>query len=185
MVTKRTGRPRGRPRQPPKPKRDIGRPRLRLSEDPDRYAVACIDAMLALKLGRERACVLALSTWNVAVAGDEPKLSTDGRLVLNWEKYQTLPGAAAGTVEGRAATLREKRRRYRSSVDIAWRTAVGVAFRAAFEIPNQEMAKQVAVAAATLAGEADYARRVLSSLIDDAARLNGGFRIHPTVPEIA
>lgn len=182
MVTKRTGRPRGRPRKVRPPARRVGRPSLNLRADPDRYAIAYLDAMLGLRLASESACAKALAIWQLAKAGNPPKLSVDRRHVItNWrgikdrpgERDDLLPGARAGTIRGRVATFRNKRRHYRSPRDLEYRTRMSAAFRAvsASEIADTEVAKWVALLAAALVGEEEFARRVLWPMID--ARFSG------------
>ena len=52
---------------------------------------------------------------------------------------------------------------------------MGAAFQAVFALADAERAKQVAMAATTMIGEAEFARRVLWPMID--ARLNRQFDI--------
>jgi hypothetical protein len=183
MVTKRTGRPRGRPRKPVKPRARVGRPSLTLRKDPDRYAIGCLDAMLALGLASERACGIALAAILIGVESTGARPSADSRHVLTrWELFRTQTGSTAGTLEGLAVTLRMKRRRYRSTSDIRFRTAMGAAFQAVFAIPDMQMAKQVSLAAAASIDEAEFAHRVLGPMIH--ARFSGQFRIQDGALEI-
>jgi hypothetical protein len=158
-----------------RPERGVGRPRLPLNKDPDRYAVALLDAMLSLRFGSERACALAVATLVVGLEGGVERLSPDGRHVItNWEKNKTLKGATAGTLEGCAATLREKRRRYRSNADVHWRTAMSAAFRVV--LTNPPNAKKFALLATETVGQGDFCRCVLFKMID--ARISDQFPIH-------
>lgn len=182
MVTKPTGRPRGRPpkaRPPPSTvRRKVGRPPLALVADPDRYAIGLLDGMLALRRGSERDCSLAVVVWFIGVEGNEPKLieRAKGVFVLtNWkadrDRPHTRPGANAATLDGRAATLRRKRRRYRKSVDLGWRSAMGSAFQIVLACPDPVAAKRLAILAASVAGEEEFAREKLWPMID--ARFSG------------
>lgn len=161
MVGKPTGRPRGRPRKPPKPRKNVGRPKLLLRNDPDRYALAIIDTMLALKMGNsERDCAIAIAAVLVGVEGP-PKPSPDRyHEVTNWELFKTKIGSTAATLEGMAATLRAKRKRYNTDADLIWRTAMRAAFGAVFTLPEDQGISD-AMRAAAMVGESDFAQRVL------------------------
>jgi len=65
MVTPRTGGLRGRPRKPRSLSRPKGRPRVPFLRDPDRYRVALLDAMLAVKMGSLRACSTAVVVLDI------------------------------------------------------------------------------------------------------------------------
>jgi hypothetical protein len=164
----------------------VGRPRLCLIDDSDKYAVACLDALVALGIGTERACAMGITTLSIGITGEADRLSADGRhVVTNWEKLRTRRDSHgnAGTLEGRTATFRTKRRRYRSPEDIRWRAAMSAAFRAVFEIADDpQRAKRIALFAAMTAGEAEFARARLWPMID--ARFSGQFRINAGKPEL-
>jgi hypothetical protein len=183
MVTKRTGRPRGRPRKPARPRLAHGRPKKSLRNDPDRFEIALLDAMLALGLGSERACAAAIVTNLIGVELEAPKLVTkSGRSYVATSWRGTQPGAQAGTLEGRIATLRGKRRDYQSEADLYWRMAMSAAFNAAIAIPDKAQAERVALHAATMAGEeCEYAR--LLQLI--AARFSVHFSIQAGSPALS
>jgi hypothetical protein len=183
MVTRRTGRPRGRPRKPARPQRNVGRPRLRLIDDTDKHAVACLDALVALEFGTEHACAMGVIALFVGIKGEADTLSADGRhVVTNWERYRTRHGSNAGTLEGRAGTLRGKRRKYQSKADLHWRAAMSAAFRAVFTLADRQQSKCVALAAAMIVDEAEFARAKLWPMID--ARFSGQFRINAGEPEL-
>jgi hypothetical protein len=86
----------------------------------------------------------------------------------------TQPGTNAATLEGRIATLREKRRDYQSEADVSWRTAMGAAFQAVLSISDGAQAESVALLAATMAGEEREFGRLLQLI---AARVSGHFSI--------
>ena len=101
MVSKPTGRPIGRPRKPrstpPSREQKLAQKFLR---DGDRYAVALLDAMLALEMGSERACAVGVAVWQVGIEADPPRVSADGRVVTNWERERTQKGSQAATLGG-------------------------------------------------------------------------------------
>jgi hypothetical protein len=145
---------------------------LPLCSDPDRYAIALLDAMLALQLGTEHACAVGIAAQLVGVEGNTERLSADGRYIItNWERYRTRAGAIAGTLEGRVATLREKRRRYQSTADVHWRTVMGAAFQAVLADLPSIKAKEIALLAAGMVEETEFARNTLFPMID--ARISG------------
>jgi len=178
MVTKRTGNPRGRPPKPMPPRRDRGRPTkfFSIRNDPARFQIAMLDAMLALQWGSERACAAAIVAYLISFEASPPELRADGYVVTRWRG--TKPGAAA-TIDGRVATLREKRRTYHSGSDLAWREAMGAAYQAVLMLPNKDQAKHVALAAAQMAGEKGTH---LSELID--ARFSGHLSIQAKLSEL-
>jgi hypothetical protein len=133
MASKRTGRPVGRPRKP-KPRRRprAGRPPLNFKDDPDRYAVALDDALLAFEMASERTCAAVLA--------------------------QPMPMT---TLAGRAAGLRGKQRRCRSAEEGAWRTVMASCFMLVLGARDQDCVKPVILARAESINEGDFARRVL------------------------
>jgi hypothetical protein len=174
VVTPRTGRPRGRPRKPAspaKPRRSVGHPPLSFSDDPDRYRVACLDALLALGIGSERACARALAALDVAIEDGAEKFAPDGRVVTTWKRFTTRVGATAATPDGRAETLREKQRRCRSPEEANWRRAMSFCFKVALHPRDRLRAKAGVLTLATVVGEGDFAQRVLWPMID--ARFSG------------
>ncbi len=169
MVSKPTGRPRGRPKKAHevaaerREKRRIGRPTVHFREDPDRFLVALIDALMLangwserrasvevakLQVGRPLtkseidqlwpgARLAAPDGWVLTAYG--PPISSfggaNGRLSSN-----TRVGSRSGTIEGRAATLRQKAREWESDIEAKrWRIAMGAAARVAIA-PIPEMA---------------------------------------------
>jgi hypothetical protein len=169
MVTPRTRRPRGRPRKPveAKPCRGAGRPALSLLVDPDRYRIACLDALQSLGINSKRACAMLLASLDVGVSGGAEKRAPDGRVISTWLKAPTLAGATAASVEGRAASLREKQRRQgHSSEEANWRKAMAYCFKVALHPRDRERAKTGVFTLATVVGEGDFAQRVLWPMID-------------------
>ena len=101
MVTKPTGKPVGRPRKPRPPRRArAGRPTLPFRKDPDCYAVALLDAMLALEMGSERACAMGIAALQVGTETGSRRI-LNGRVVTNWHRKHTRPGSMAATLRGR------------------------------------------------------------------------------------
>jgi hypothetical protein len=149
MVSKPTGRARGRPRKPavPKPQRRVGRPKLDFHQNRYRYAVALLDAMLALDMAAsERDCAKAVAVWLVGVEGRAARLSPDHpHIVTNWEQNRTLRGATAGTLEGCVASLREKRRQCRSLGEAIWRRCMASAFMIVLGARDRERCKAAAL----------------------------------------
>jgi GAF domain-containing protein len=89
MVTKPTGKPVGRPRKPRPPRRACaGRPTLPFRNDPDRYAVALLDAMLALEMGSERACAMGIAALQVGIEAGSRRILNE-RVVTNWHRKHT------------------------------------------------------------------------------------------------
>jgi hypothetical protein len=140
MVTRRTGRPRGRPRKPRPPPRPNGRPPLPFLCDPDRYRVAALDALMSMKeMGRLktrglRPCSVAVVALDIGVMGDPPRMSDThpDHFATNWERLKTKPGSPAGTIEGRAGSLRVKYRRTVSGRDAEWRRVMAYCFLLTF-----------------------------------------------------
>jgi hypothetical protein len=171
MVSRRTGRPRGRPRKPKPPPQAHGRPKYKFARDPDRYVVALLDAMLMLEMGSERACAMGIAAQAVGWQGRRPTLSIvhPGLIVTNWRK-QTKPGIRKPkTLEGRAAVLREKRRRAPTNpIEPAgrWRQVMGWCFKAVLAAGDAKTTKAAVARWADLIGEGAFARQVLYSMID-------------------
>jgi hypothetical protein len=152
-----------------------------LIDDPDKYVVACLDGLVAPGIGTEHACAMGVAALFVGIKGRADTLSADGRVVTNWERFRRRSNA--GTLEGRVTTLRAKRRRYRSVDDLRWRAAMGAAFQAVFTGADQQQAKHVALAAAMIVGEAEFAREVLWRMID--ARFFEQFCINAGEPALS
>lgn len=173
MVTKPTGRPRGRPRKPKPPPHPRGGQPLAFLEDPDRYWVALMDAFLALANDpefSERNAAIAAASWEVGQEGDAPRPSADhpGLVVTNWLRNVTRRRARAGTLDGRAATLRKKYRAACAPDEAAWRVAMAGCFMLAIGARvgrKPETAKAAILARAEAIGEADFAREVLFPMI--------------------
>src|SRR5262249_43146474 len=99
-------------------------------------------------------CAAAIVTNLIGAEFEAPKLVTRAdRTYVATSWHGTQRGINAGTLEGRIATLREKRRDYQSVADLRWREAVGAAFNAALSVPDKALAERVALFAATMVGE--------------------------------
>jgi hypothetical protein len=166
MVSKPTGRPRGRPRKERPPRRPkAGRPPLRFRDDPDRYAVALLDALLALDMGSEYACSMGVAAWLVGLDGDPARVRSDGLTSTNWWRRRTRGGVSAGTLQGKAATLKQKRRRCRSLGEAAWRRAMAACFMLTIGARNPETAKPAILDRAASVGEREFAERVMLPMV--------------------
>jgi hypothetical protein len=124
VVSRKTGRPVGRPRKVrPPPLTRAQKLERKFLTDPDRFAIALLDAMLALEMGSERACSLAIATMQVGVEAKPAQICADRPwlLMTNWWRKPTRKGSRSGTLEGRSMTLRFKRRRIRSAAETVWR----------------------------------------------------------------
>jgi hypothetical protein len=168
MVTKPTGKPVGRPRKPrPTRRPKAGRPLLEFRDDPDRYAIALLDALLALGMSSERACSLGVATWVVGLELNKPRPSPLGHhIITTWANKPTRSGATAGTLKGKAATLRIKQRRCRSAAEGAWRKAMGFAFMLVIGARDQKGVKPIILQRAAAVGEEEFAKRVMLPMVD-------------------
>jgi hypothetical protein len=166
MTTKPTGRPVGRPRKPRPPRRPrVGRPAQPFLEDPDRYAIALLDAMLALEMGSARACAMGVAVWQVGSQADPPRVLA-GRVVTNWERRRTRKNSTAGTLEGRAVTLRTKQRRSCTEQEGRWRVAMAKAFTLVLRARDPAAVKLAILAHAISIGEGEFAGRVMLPMLD-------------------
>src|SRR6266536_1005974 len=162
MVSKPTGRPRGRPRKERPPSLSAEEKLLRkFLRDPDRLSIALMDALLELGAG-ERACAMAIAVLMLGVEGDLPRNNSEGLIVTNWEKEKTKKGASAGTPEGRASTLRVKQDRCRSTGEAIWRGHMAGAFMAVLRPSGDpETAKAAVVERVILSGEPYFEHVIL------------------------
>ena len=177
-------RPRGRPRKPVEEagpsvaKRDRGRPSLMLWEDPDRYAVAFLLALVySLGFRNDHAAKLAaLLFWGKECEPDAAaasKAAERGLTALSFAMPKTH--RLDKPLRHIATRLREKAawRRHRNLTEpegvwlFRMTRAIGIALR-----PAGMLAKFAAVAEAELVGEKDFAVAVLLPMID--AALKGG-----------
>ena len=141
------------------PSRPVGRPSQPFKQDPDRYAVALLDAMLALEMGSERACALTIAAWQVGRQLE----ARPGR--ITWAMTPTLPGAKAATLVGRANTMRGKQRRPCDLEDASWRTAMASAFMLALAAKDPEAAKPAVILRAKSVGENEFATRIMLPML--------------------
>ena len=178
MVSRKTGRPVGRPRKA-RQTRAQKREQKFLS-DPDRFAVALLDAMLALEMGSERACALLVATMLVGVeakpsqiCAERPWLSLD-----EWWLNRTRKGPRSGTLEGRSATLRIKRARIRSLAEKVWRVNMASAIMLAITTRDRSAAAPLLFERGCKARDPDPLR-VLLVLLDMMGRPNFGAKPYP------
>jgi hypothetical protein len=163
MVSKPTGRPIGRPRKPRPPRRSrAGRPPQLFPRDPDRYAVALLDALDTLEAGSGRACAAAVTAPLLDVLQTYSRRPTTG-------------------LEGLALTLRSKQRRIGNRatktldpterwvaclIEINWRRVMGSAFMLALGAQDRIAAKQAILQRAETVGEGEFARTVMWPMVD-------------------
>jgi hypothetical protein len=175
VVSKPTGRPRGRPRKPRPPRRPrVGPPRLDFYNDPDRYAVALLDAMLALEMGPERWCSEGVAGWMCGIEFFGPfklkKLKKyPGHIAASWPRNRRRDNA--GTLDGKAATLRIKQRRCRSIAEAVWRKTMASAFMLVLGGRDREAVKPVILQRAAAVGEGEFAKRVMWPMVDAKSSL--------------
>lgn len=147
----------------------MGRRRSRLIDDTDRYVIALIDALIAHG-GTEYACCIGVAALLIGVKGPKADRIDAGRIVMNWERKQTqAKRGVTATLGGKASTFRAKRRRYRSAANTHWRAVMSAAFQAVFTLADRQQAKRVALAAAKIVGEAEFAYACLWPMIDELA----------------
>ena len=163
MVTKPTGRPVGRPRKPRLPRcARPGRPPQRFLDDPDRYVVALLDAMLALEMGSERACAVAVADQLLTVLETRRPRPTTGQegLALTLRSKQRRIGNRA------TKTLHSKQRHFASLIEANWRRTMGSAFMLALCAADCAAAKQAILQRAEAVGEGEFARTVMWPMVD-------------------
>ena len=131
MASPRTGRPRGRPRKPKPPARPRGNQPYDFFRDPDRYAIALLDVLLADGAGSARDLSFAIAAWQVGIEAESPSgAKHPGLVATHWLTKRTIPGARAATLEGRAATLRQKQaRKTIPTAQAEWRTTMASCFQ--------------------------------------------------------
>ena len=189
MVTKPTGRPRGRPKKQtaPEVKGERGRPPIPFLRDIDRYLVAMVEAHAIVNNTSERKAAEAIAAFQVGHEVDiPPEIAANcppGMVAVGWGPatpirkdgsiINTKPGGNnAATIKGRAATLREKLRNSRQSDDSNhWRTNMAAAFAIAFRTPvkNVREAKDFVLALTVEIGETATAINHILPMIDLAA----------------
>ena len=156
-MTKATGRPPGRPPKPKasQPPGKRGRPAQKIQGDRDRYHVALLQAQLAFQMSSERQCALLVAAIDLGHEREsEQPCEIHGRVKTAWEKAARRSGAAA-TLEGRAASLRGKRRWYLNNPDPyarRWLFNMAQAFMLALGAKDKERAKMAALSIAGLVG---------------------------------
>jgi hypothetical protein len=167
MATGRTGRPVGRPRKKRQPPLTAEQKRTReFLKDPDRYAVALLNALVALGYGSERACALAIVVWEIGVEAAAPLPSESGLVVTNWWREKTRTGSRAASLRGRETTLRAKRRRLRSRAEILWIRVMASAFMLVLRARDRAAAEREILRRAECVGEGEFARTVMLPMLD-------------------
>jgi hypothetical protein len=152
VVTPRTGRPRGRPRY------DFG-------HDPERYAIAYVEALVVLGISETDAFKVAAAHIVGIPVGSRPvepqrkrgRGLVQGGVLINYDRKTRI--------EGKACTLRRKFKRSTAPEDLVWRVAMGRAFLLALRGNNLNGCASKIEELATSVGEAAYAQAVLLPLL--------------------
>jgi hypothetical protein len=151
----------------PKTGRPPGAPRKKFADDPERYAVARADALMALGVSENDALKTA-AAWLVGkpVAGENvgPRRKRGrgaipaGRLVSYEDR---------DVIEGKAVTLRKKRDRAKSDPEAAaWLVAMSRSHVLALSaIRDPERCAEIIMELAAMVGETGYAEVVLLPLL--------------------
>ena len=148
---------------PRKPGATRGRPPIAWTADPDRYAVALLDALLAFEMASERQCALFVAAM---VLGQRGEISPDTLHLypgMMGDSYKKIFGSGENTVtfDGRAATLRQK---YHAKLDPAaakWRSAMGAIFMLVIGAKDRDWGRCEALKRAVAIGEDTFVRDVL------------------------
>jgi hypothetical protein len=186
MVTKPTGRPRGRPKKerPPPAPRSSGRPKKALAESADRYFLAIVQANIdkAKENGiSERRVVEVYSALRNGMIVDTPENLT---AMLDWKKFEVyFKGRRRGCLpdhqnhsgqwheqdafrpdaDGIRLRLRKIRNAELPDADWFWLAAMSRAWLICFE--GEMRLTTYAEALAAIAGERDYFNRVMKPLL--------------------
>jgi hypothetical protein len=148
---------------PRKPGAKRGRPSIAWTADPDRYAVALLDALLAFEMASERQCALLAAAM---MLGARAEISIDALRYqpgMIGEAYDKIfeSGQSTASFEGRAASLRQK---YRTKLDPAaakWRIGMAGIFMLVIAAKDRERVRCEAVKRAVAIGEEAFVRDVL------------------------
>lgn len=176
MVSRPTGRPHGRPKKERPPKAPVGRPKIPLTADHDRYSIALLGALTKhLGLDARPAARLAAAfiygikvepghnDWKFAQLSELAKM-TPGAIAIQFGRDKSHL-ASTTTLEGRADTLREKLRRPQSGSAAEWLRLMTDA--TALTLTAERAARHHIVAhLAKLAGEGAFYDAVLRPAID-------------------
>jgi hypothetical protein len=153
--------------------RAVGRPRVPLRKDPDRYQVAAMHGVMLEGASMRKAAMIA--TVFSGAARETPasnyfmaKMADAGRddgVALGFELIKR-PGAPH-SLEGRAVTIRKSRQL--DARDKEWLFCMSTAFAVCFNGGSPYSAKQIVARLAARAGETAYAEAVLFPMIDAIA----------------
>ena len=164
MVTKPTGRPRGRPKKekPEKQRREVGRPAVPIWFDEDRYRIA-LHLVLTTLQKADNAPAARLVVALTECLEIEPNNDCG---FVRFEQVRR-PGAAA-TVAGRSSTIRGKARRNRTELEAYWLHHMTSAMALAFGAKNV-LAKYKIIQHADAIGEKQFAIEFLIPIADASA----------------
>jgi hypothetical protein len=161
MATPKTGNPRGRPH---------GRKHFR--EDPERFAIPFTDALVAMGVSEDAAFKIAatqivgkvVDVQTVRPQRKRRRGAVPAGVLVSYER-NNRPNAPTTTINGKAATLRQKAKRMVTAEELGWRLAMARAFMLALKgFDHQRCAAEIMRLAAN-AGEAGYSRAVLLPLL--------------------
>jgi hypothetical protein len=161
MATPKTGNPIGRPR---------GRRHFR--DDPERFAIPFTDALVAFGVSADAAFKIAaaqivgkvVDCQKVGPRRKRRRGAVPAGVLVGYER-DNRPGGPTTTINGKAATLRQKAKRMVTVEEVEWRLAMARAFMLALKgLDHQRCAEQIKGLAA-YAGEAGYAQAVLLPLL--------------------
>jgi hypothetical protein len=153
--------------------RAVGRPRVPLRKDPDRYLVALMHAMMIDGASGRKAAMIATafsgacreipaSNYFMARLADA---GLSGGVALGFELIKRR--GAPHSLQGRADTIRKNRRL--DARDKEWLFCMSTAFAVCFNGGSPYSAKQIVARLAERAGETAYAEAVLFPMIDAVA----------------
>jgi hypothetical protein len=170
-----------------KPKKLRGNP-ISFYEDPDRYHIALYmylcgefqndksDSTFIAVKNTKRESALAVAAWtvgkNVAPTDEAIAACPDGHFVRSWplDGLNTKVGIKAGTIQGRADTIRKKERKYSRDIDaLRWLLFMSKAFGHALSPDrNTEKRKNQVLLHAEAVNELDYALREMIPMCESA-----------------
>jgi hypothetical protein len=175
IVSKSTGRPRGRPRKAiPKveEKRNPGRPKLDPMADPDRYWVALIRAMTGLGIASERSCAEVVAAL-VGAKEISSEATPDGRIAVLYESVNF-------TFAGRYTTYKHKLdRKFKTDEEANWHLAMTHAFNLVLRAKHP-LDLHTIINLASAVGEFAFAKQFLIPMA--TARISGHFNMQDKPP---
>jgi hypothetical protein len=153
-----------KPNPAPRARRGKGRPRVPLRQHPDRYAVACYDAMVELFEGKRTGAGFVVML---------ERISRRSAIISKSLPYP-LPEPIVADFNRVADRIRAMARGHADRADLKWRKAISkaIGYAIAAAVAGKDwrechpFAGQVIVSRADAEGEAEWARRVLLPLME-------------------